>query len=82
VFPPWGGYAPPGVLIPPPFPIPPCNPETDEDCPPPPPPPTDVPEPGTLFILLIGAAALWLGTRAPRPALEKTGGSLRDDNGR
>lgn len=49
-----------GTPVPQP-PRPPCNPETDEECPPPPPPPppTDVPEPATWLILL--AAILGAG---------------------
>ena len=67
-FPPQGGFNPPGVLVVPPLPPiapPPCE-EGDDDCtppPPPPPPPEEMPEPGTLFILMAGAAALWLGWR-------------------
>lgn len=62
-----GGYSPPGVLIAPPFPVPPppCEPG-DKDCEPPPEPPEEVPEPGTIFILLIGAAAVWFGIRRRR----------------
>jgi len=49
----------PGIVVPPIAPPPPCNPKTDPECPPPkPPPPDDVPEPGVLFLLLFGLAAI------------------------
>jgi hypothetical protein len=67
VFPEIPGFTPPGVLIPPPLPVPPPCDDDDDECEPPPP-PTDMPEPGTLFILLVGAAALAFGTRPRRPA--------------
>lgn len=81
MFPDIPGFTPPGVLIPPPLPGPPPCDDDDDGCepPPPPPPPTDMPEPGTLFILLVGAAALAFGMRARRPATVATrrGGKSR-----
>lgn len=82
MFPDIPGFTPPGVLIPPPLPGPPPCDDDDDECeppPPPPPPPTDMPEPGTLFILLVGAAALAFGMRARRPATVATrrGGKAR-----
>lgn len=68
-FPDVPGFTPPGLLLPPPIPIPvepPCD-EDDEDCEPPPPPP-EAPEPGIIFILLIGALAVWYGVRRPGTA--------------
>ncbi|HXI86057.1 MAG TPA: PEP-CTERM sorting domain-containing protein [Parvularculaceae bacterium] len=55
------GFAPPGILIAPPLPgvkPPPCDKEHDKDCKPP---PHEVPEPGTLMILLAAALALGFG---------------------
>ncbi|MBI1366491.1 MAG: PEP-CTERM sorting domain-containing protein [Alphaproteobacteria bacterium] len=63
--PPTPGFYLPGILVAPPLPgapppPPPCDKEHDKDCkPPPPPPPHEAPEPGTLFIMLAGAAAIW-----------------------
>ena len=79
LFPPLGGYAPPGVLVIPPLPpTPPCvdNPATPEDeCNPPP--PVDVPEPGTLLILIIGVAVVW-AVRL-RPIKARVSGAVRHD---
>jgi hypothetical protein len=65
----------PGGVTPPP---PPCvdNPDTPgDDCnptePPVEPPPTDTPEPGTLLILLVGAAAIFLTAPKRRKATVK-----------
>lgn len=69
-------YELPGYVFPPVSPgttvNPPCNPETDDECPPPPPPPPDdVPEPATIFILLVGILGVWLAFgRAPRARID------------
>jgi hypothetical protein len=52
VFPPVG----PGTTV-----KPPCNPETDKECPPPP--PDDVPEPATIFMLIVGILGASLAFR-------------------
>lgn len=68
IFPPGApgpGPLPPVLVIPPGAGAPPCpdEPTPDRpDCPnPPPEPPPEASEPGTVFILLLGATALWLG---------------------
>ena len=81
-FPPFGGYGPPPNLVIPPIPgvlVPPCidNPDTPEnECGPPPPPeqpppPTEVPEPGAILILMVGAAVMWATGRRRQPAPAK-----------